>query len=130
MNAAPASVLAAFLFVAAPSGALAQAPAAPADTLQDLRSALTACWKAPAGSMGSEITLRFSLTHKGELRGLPMITYSKLTGSRDDQERFAIAALAALLNCTPVRLTDSLGRIASQRMLHVRLISGPKALRI
>ena len=130
MNTTRASVLSAFLLLAAPSTVLAQAPAAPANTMQDLRSALTACWRAPAGSAGSEITLRFSLTPEGQLRGLPMITYSKLTGSRKVQERFVAAALAALLNCTPVRVTDSLGRIASQRMLHVRLISRPSTLRI
>src|SRR5262245_27191613 len=52
--------------------------ATPVDNFGDLSQAILACWRPPAGSEGSEITLRFGLTGRGELRGPPMVTYSRL----------------------------------------------------
>ena len=65
--------------------------------------ALFACWAPPVGTEGSEITFRFGLTAKGELRGKPLASYSVLTGSKERQRAFVEAALLALSRCTPVR---------------------------
>ena len=75
------------------------------------------CWKPPAGSEGSEITLRFGLTGLGALRGSPMVTYSRLVGSKELQRAFALSALQAVAACTPVKLTGGFGRIVAQRVL-------------
>ena len=87
------------------------------DNMQELFRFLDQCAKFPPGSEGSEITLRFSLTHYGALRGKPMITYSKLVGSPEDQRLFVSAALDALEKCTPVPMTEHFGKVAAQKMI-------------
>src|SRR5215468_3376245 len=77
-------------------------PAGRITTIDQIGPAITACWHPPAGSAGSEITLRFGLTGKGELRGPPMVTYSKLIGASELQKAFAVSALRAIARCTLV----------------------------
>jgi hypothetical protein len=91
------------------------------NTIRELFAYLGQCVHFPAGSEGSEITLRFSITHQGALRGPPMVTYSKLTGDEAAQRRFVAAALDALDKCMPVRVTDLFGKIASRKMITWRL---------
>ena len=111
--------LAAVVFIAmdAPAYAQRRSIAQAPDNLQDLFRFLYQCATVPAGTEGSELTLRFSLTQYGALRGKPMITYSKLVGSPVDQRVFVSAALGALEKCTPVPLTERFGKVISQRVL-------------
>jgi hypothetical protein len=100
--------------------AAAQAPPPPIDNFDALGAAIMSCWKPPAGSEGFEITLRFGLTGQGALRGSPMVTYAKLFGSKELQQAFALSALQAVTNCTPVKLTGRFGPIVAQRVLTLR----------
>lgn len=104
--------------------ATAQAEEGRLSTMSQLGASLQACWKAPAGSAGSRITLRFGLNSKGELKGTPRATYSELTGDRETQRAFVAAALTALERCTPVRMTPDLGRVVASRVLTVTYASG------
>ncbi len=113
----------------AQKAALAAAPRPPVNTvpvatMNQLGKALFACWAPPPGTAGSEITFRFGLTAKGELRGKPLATYSVLTGSQDSQRAFVAAAILALSRCTPVLMTDPFARIAASRVLTLRFVSG------
>ncbi|GAC1334497.1 MAG: hypothetical protein NVSMB26_17330 [Beijerinckiaceae bacterium] len=97
---------------------LSAAEAAPANTLRELFAALTACWGAPPGSIGSSVTVGITLRRNGTMFGQPTITFSRLTGDQNAQKRFLVAALAALAACTPVSITDALGgAIAGRRIL-------------
>jgi hypothetical protein len=89
-------------------------------TLRDLGPALTACWRAPPGTEGSEVTVRFSLRRDGTLLGQPRITYSKLTGDAERQRTFIAAALGALAECLPVKISDGLGGTIAGRPLTIR----------
>ena len=100
--------------------ARAAEPASPIDSFASLGPAIMACWKPPAGSEGSELTLRFGLTGQGALRGPPMVTYAKLIGAKDLQRAFVLAALRAVADCTPVKLSEGFGRIVAQRVLTLR----------
>jgi len=100
--------------------ARAAEPASPIDSFASLGPAIMACWKPPAGSEGSELTLRFGLTGQGALRGPPMVTYSKLIGAADLRKAFVVSALRAVADCTPVKLSEEFGRIIAQRVLTVR----------
>jgi hypothetical protein len=84
---------------------------------------LTRCWRAPAGSEGSTITVGITLKRDGNIFGQPSITYSKLTGDADAQKRFVATALAALAACTPVAITDALGGAIAGRRIFIRLES-------
>jgi hypothetical protein len=99
------------------------AEVAPANTLRALFPMLTRCWRAPAGSQGSTITVGLTLKRDGTLFGVPTITYSKLTGDTDTQKRFVAAALAALATCTPVAITDALGGAIAGRRIFIRFES-------
>jgi hypothetical protein len=101
------------------------AEAAPANTLREVFPALTRCWRAPAGSEGSTLTVGITLRRDGTLLGAPTITYSKLTGAADAQKRFVASALAALAACTPVAITDSLGGAIAGRRIFIRFDSRP-----
>ena len=90
------------------------------DNIQELFQFLYQCAKVPTGVEGSELTLRFSLTQYGALRGKPMITSSKLVGSPEDQRVFVSAALDALEKCTPVPVTENFGKIVAQKMIVMR----------
>ncbi|MFG1465972.1 hypothetical protein V5F77_24145 [Xanthobacter sp. DSM 24535] len=98
--------------------------AVPVETMAALGQALYACWAPPPGSEGSEITFRFGLTAGGELRGTPLATYSVLKGTPEDQKAFVAAALLALSRCTPVRMSEQLGRIVASRVLTLRFAAG------
>jgi hypothetical protein len=84
---------------------------------------LTRCWRAPAGSEGSSVTVGITLKRDGTMFGQPTITYSKLTGDVDAQKRFVASALAALAACTPVAITDALGGAIAGRRILIRLES-------
>ncbi|MEP9367949.1 hypothetical protein [Xanthobacter sp. VNH20] len=98
--------------------------AVPVETLAELSKALYACWAPPPGTAGSEITLRFGLTAKGELRGKPLATYSVLTGDVETQRAFVAAAILALSRCTPIRMSEQLGRVVASRVWTMRFASG------
>jgi hypothetical protein len=108
------------LAVSAPAPAQTKRVSQTPDNIQELFQFLYQCAKVPAGVEGSELTLRFSLTHYGALRGKPMITYSKLVGSSEDQRVFVSAALDALERCTPVPVTERFGKIVAQQMIVMR----------
>lgn len=99
------------------------AEAAPANTLRELFPMLTRCWRAPAGSEGSTITVGVTLKRDGTIFGQPTITYSKLAGDTDVQKRFVASALSALAACTPVAITDALGGAIAGRRIFIRFES-------
>jgi len=109
-----------FMAMSAPAHAQTKGLSQTPDNIQELFQFLYQCAKVPTGVEGSELTLRFSLTHYGALRGKPMITYSKLVGSPEDQRVFVSAALDALEKCTPVPVTENFGKILAQQIIVMR----------
>lgn len=95
------------------------------DNITQLFAYLDSCVPLVPGSEGSEMTLRFSLTHDGALRGPPMVTYSNLKGSTETQRLFATTVLDALRKCAPIPMTDEFGKIASSKMILWKVRSPP-----
>jgi hypothetical protein len=106
--------------VSAPALAQTKGMSQTPDNIQELFQFLYQCARVPPGGEGSELTLRFSLTHYGALRGKPMITYSKLAGSPEDQRVFVSTALDALEKCMPVPVTEHFGKIVAQKIIVMR----------
>lgn len=98
---------------------------APADTLEALGRALTACFEPPAGSAGSEMTVLVSLRRDGTVLGKPRITYTHLVGPDEGRRSFVGAALRALKACTPVAVTPGLGGAIAGRPFSIRFVGGP-----
>jgi hypothetical protein len=99
-------IMAALAFLAASPIA---ARSAPANTLSELWRELSACIHAPGESVGSELTILFTLKRDGSLLGQPKITHSHLLGDSDAQRAFAADAISALAKCLPTNITDGLG---------------------
>jgi hypothetical protein len=100
-------------------------------TIAEMFDALFACWQAPAGSDGMEITLLFSLRRNGTLIGKPRATWSKLTGDEDTQRAFVASVLQALDRALPMPFTASMGGAIAGRPLAIRFVvpgRNPRAL--
>lgn len=92
----------------------------PVNTLNQMWSALYACWQPPPDSAGMEITLSFSLRRDGSLLGKPRATWSKLSGTIEQQRAFVASVLAALEEALPLPLTDSMGGAIAGNPLAMR----------
>jgi hypothetical protein len=122
---AAASLLAAFLAYlvvagAAHAGGRACGSRAAVSTIDEMFDALFACWQAPAGSEGMEITLLFSLRRDGTLIGKPRATWLKLKGDEDEQRAFVASVLQALDRALPMPFTASMGGAIAGRPLAPR----------
>ena len=106
------------------------APPGPADTLEALGRALTACFEAPAGASGSAITVLVSLRRDGTVLGQPRITFSHLVGAEAGRRAFVEAALGSLKACTPVSVTPGLGGAIAGRPFSIRFVGGAPPLPI
>lgn len=77
-----------------------------ADTIQNVEqmdSALQACWTAPADTQGSSVTLSFGLTSDGALIGPPQATAINVSGDEQAKKSYVDAATKALENCVPLQ---------------------------
>jgi hypothetical protein len=102
------------------------ANSAPANSLRELSSGLSACVKAPGASAGSELTIVFALKRDGSLLGKPRIAHARLTGDPAAQRAFVADAIAAFAKCLPVNITDDLGGAIAGRLLVIRIGRRPK----
>ena len=112
-------VTGAFALLPAPAAAESHGVA----TVRDLWPALSRCWSPPPHSAGMEVTVRFSIKRTGELIGDLQVTYSKLSGDADVQQRFRDSVLAAVRDCTPLQLSDRFGATIAGQPLSVRFIA-------
>ena len=127
MNVRGRGVAATFALAFGAVVAHAQTPPKPVATGGELNAYLLRCFRPPAGSEGSEITLLFSLDRNGAIRGKPRIAWSKLVGDLDTQRAFVASAIRMLEDCTPVPVTREFGLMAANKIRVWRLASRPKA---
>jgi hypothetical protein len=94
------------------------------DRIAQIFQAVQACWRPPAGSgySGQEITLRLSFKRSGEVLGQPRITYYKAGTEADQREPFTRSVRDAFERCTPLPLTESLGRAIAGRIFSFRFV--------
>lgn len=91
-----------------------------AQTLNEVGSALIACWSPPDGSAGMKVTVRLSLKRSGALFGEPRITYSRLGKDEKLNRAFVASVLQSLDDCTPVNLTEAMGGAVAGRPFTLR----------
>ncbi|TXN02154.1 hypothetical protein FV222_09850 [Methylobacterium sp. WL103] len=105
------------------------ARAEPTSTLDGMWQLLGACTQSiggPAASVGSEVTLLFSIKRDGSLQGKPRITHSKLVGDEETQRAFVSEVLTSVAHCFPLPITDGLGGAVAGRPLRIRVLNRPK----
>lgn len=102
-----------------------EAPSIPRiNRISEVFAAIQACWHPPAGSgySGQEITLRMSFKRNGEVLGQPRITYYRARTVPDQREPFTRSVREAFVRCTPLPVTESLGRAIAGRIFTFRFI--------
>jgi hypothetical protein len=91
----------------------------------ELRTALASCWTVPAETEGSLIAFRFGLNKTGGMRGPPLVTSRQLKGDYDARKRFEDAALDALSQCFPMRITPAFGALLGESPIRLRFVNTP-----
>ena len=111
------------------TGALAQQPQSPLNTLNDIGAALRACWVPPPldqSRPGMQITVQMSFKRSGDLFGQPRITFEAAGASDDERLAYRIAVAQMLKRCSPLPFTDALGNAVAGRPFTMRLIDSRK----
>lgn len=105
------------------------ARAEPASTLKGMWQLLGACARSvggPADTVGSGVTVLFSIKRDGSLQGQPRITHSKLVGDETTQREFLSGVLGSVARCFPLAITDGLGGAVAGRPLRLRVMNQAK----
>ena len=94
------------------------------DNFTALFGALRRCWRPPERDRvpGMQITVRFSLTRRGEMNGEPRVTYMSRRAAARVRAAYRRAAAAALARCVPLPLTPAFGDAIAGRPLTIRFI--------
>ena len=90
--------------------AIGQSNAASLDTMNDVATAIQACWTPPPDAGNSTVTLSFSFRRDGTLIGPPKPTAIKVAGDEKARKAFVDAATAALQNCLPLSFSPALAK--------------------
>jgi len=109
-----------------PTAALAEPPAR-VDSIRDMFSRLSACWKPPAPSRakpGIDITVMVSFNRAGEILGHPRITYQSEQADDNDRLMYRIAVMETLQRCTPMPFTEGMAGAIAGQPIKVRFHNG------
>jgi hypothetical protein len=92
------------------------------DRISEIGPALRRCWTPPemAGNDGAMATVRFSLRRDGTIFGQPRVTWETRRSNPDLQAAFTASILAAVRNCTPMRLSPRFGASIAGRPFTIR----------
>jgi hypothetical protein len=111
------------------TGAAAQTPPAPLNTLNDLGAALRACWVPPPidqSRPGMQITVQMSFRRNGELFGKPRVTFESVGATDDERLAYRTAVAEMLKRCSPLPFSDGLGGAVAGRPFTMRFIDDRK----
>jgi hypothetical protein len=96
------------------------------ETLRDVGRAMQACWK-PAGTphSGQEVTIRMSFKRNGQVLGQPRITHYRAGRQGETRDAFTQAVRDALVRCSPMPFSPSLGAAIAGRPFAFRFVDAP-----
>ena len=97
----------------------------PLDSIGAMYAALRTCWKPPpkdSARHGMEYTVRFALKRDGEIMAPPRVTYSSHDAPAGVREVYRDAVNAALGRCTPLHLSQRMGRAVAGRPIAIRFV--------
>lgn len=99
--------------------------AAELNTMNDVGTAIQACWTPPADAGTASVTLSFSFKRDGTLIGPPRPTAIKVEGDAKTKKSFVDAATTALQNCLPLTLSPKLAQGIAGKVFTLQF-SSPK----
>ena len=97
----------------------------PVDSIGEMYAALRTCWMPPpkdSARHGMEYTVRFALKRDGEIIAPPRVTYSSHDAPAGVRDVYRDAVNAALGRCTPLHLSDRMGRAVAGRPIALRFV--------
>jgi hypothetical protein len=95
------------------------------DTLHAMFDALRACWVPPASDEarpGMQMSVRFAFKRSGRIIATPRVTYVSPGAPPETREVYLHAITAALERCTPLPLSEGLGRAVAGRPIAIRFV--------
>jgi hypothetical protein len=101
------------------------------NTIREMFAALRTCWQPPpmaSAHEGMQMSVRFSFTKAGKLKGEPRITYFTPGTSDDIKQTYRHAIDAALDRCTPMAFTPGMAGAIAGRPIAVRFIDNRKTV--
>ncbi|MBZ9857583.1 hypothetical protein LB566_27760 [Mesorhizobium sp. CA13] len=117
--------MAGMLLIAGAVVMVATSPSAAAqlNTMDEVGTAIQACWTPPADAGNSIVTLSFSFKRDGTLLGPPRPTAAKVAGDDKARKSFIDAATAAVKNCTPLNLSPQLAQGIAGNVFTLQFVS-------
>ncbi|MBZ9967384.1 hypothetical protein LB561_07145 [Mesorhizobium sp. B292B1B] len=117
--------MAGMLLIAGAVVMVATSPSAAAqlNTMDEVGTAIQACWTPPADAGNSIVTLSFSFKRDGTLLGPPRPTAAKVAGDDKARKSFIDAATAAVKNCTPLSLSPQLAQGIAGNVFTLQFVS-------
>src|SRR5262249_31524244 len=100
-------------------------PTAPVNDLKELARALAGCWSPPPIDKDRQpLDLNFTVSFKrsGELFGKPRVVIFARKVSDDERQRYHQAVAEALVLCSQLPFTDSMGGAVAGRTFQIRFI--------
>ncbi len=93
------------------------------NTLQDIFAAIRRCYRPPSSDQalpGMRITVHFAYTRAGDLFGKPRIWFETAGISPQHQSAYRAAVAAALVRCSHLPFSESLGNAVAGRVLAIQ----------
>jgi hypothetical protein len=109
-------------------GAPTQTVKGPLNTLKDIGDAMRACWVWPPAediSTGMELTVMLSFRSNGEIFG-GRITHQSANVSEKERALYYTALADAIRRCSPLPVSDGLGRAIAGRLFTFRFTDNRK----
>jgi hypothetical protein len=99
------------------------------DNIHGMFAALRSCWQPPPQAQareGMQMSVRFSFTHDGKLKGPPRITYSLPGTSDETKQAYQRAIMDTLDRCTPMPFTEGMAGAIAGYPIAIRFIDDRK----
>jgi len=103
----------------------APAPDPPIDSIEELFSALRACWEPPAREQareGVQMSVRFSFKRTGQLMGPPFVTYTTPGTEAATRKIYRGAINVALARCAPLQFSKAFSAAIAGQPLSIRYV--------
>jgi hypothetical protein len=95
------------------------------DTIRAMFTALRACWQPPLESEareGMQMSVRFSFTRDGNLKGPPRVTYVSPGVTPDARQVYEQAIKDTLDRCTPMQFSKGMGGAIAGHPIAIRFV--------
>jgi len=95
------------------------------DTIRAMFATLRECWQPPTETEareGMQMSVRFSFTRDGNLKGSPRVTYVSPGVTAEAKQVYEQAIKAALDRCTPMQFSKGMGGAIAGRPIAIRFV--------